>query len=108
MGLSRFSVDEWFADQLSRGRSNLGGTPEQRAAVQEICRRVAAEGDAALLEYGRRFDGWTPGADESLRVPPSDLSAALGRLGSRERSALELAAARIRAFHEAQRYADVE
>jgi histidinol dehydrogenase len=108
MGLRRFSVDEWFADPLSRGRSNLAGTPEQRAAVQEICGRVAAEGDAALIEYGRRFDGWAPEVGESLRVPPSDLPAALDRLGARERAALELAAARIRAFHEAQRFADLE
>jgi histidinol dehydrogenase len=108
VGLRRFSSEQWFADALSQRRSDLGGTPEQRAAVQRICARVAAEGDAALLEYGRQFDGWTPGPGESLRVDPSQLSSALDRLGSRERSALELAASRIRAFHEAQRFADVE
>jgi histidinol dehydrogenase len=108
MGLRRFSSEQWFADAFSQRRSDLGGTPEQRAAVQRICARVAAEGDAALLEYGRRFDGWTPARGESLRVDPSQLSAALERLGSRERSALELAASRIRAFHQAQRFADVE
>jgi histidinol dehydrogenase len=106
--LRRFSSVEWFADPLSRRRSNLGGTSQQQAVVREICARVAAEGDAAVLEFGRRFDGWAPGPGESLQVTGSELSAALERLGSRERSALELAASRIRAFHQAQRFADVE
>jgi histidinol dehydrogenase len=108
VALRRFSSEQWFADSLSQRRSGLGGTPEQRAAVQRICARVAVEGDAAVMEYGRRFDGWAPGCGESLKVTPSELSAALDRLGSPERSALELAASRIRAFHEAQRFADVE
>jgi histidinol dehydrogenase len=76
--------------------------------VREICARVAAEGDAALLRYCREFDGWAPGPGESLAVPPSELAAALERLGPQARSALEVAASRIRAFHEAQRFADVE
>src|SRR5207237_2621583 len=36
------------------------------------------------------------------------LSTALERLGAEERSALELAASRIRAFHESQRFADID
>jgi histidinol dehydrogenase len=108
VALRRFSSEQWFADSLSKRRPDLGGTPEQRAAVQQICARVAVEGDAAVLELGRRFDGWSPVPGESLKVEPSELPAALERLGSPERSALELAASRIRAFHEAQRFADVE
>jgi histidinol dehydrogenase len=108
VGLRRFTSQEWFADPISGRRLHLGGTAEQRSAVQEICRRVAVEGDAALHEYGRRFDGWAPGPGESLRVPPGQVAAALERLHAPERSALELAASRIRAFHEAQRVEDVE
>ena len=102
MSLRRFTVEEWFADPLSRRRSDPGGTPEQRATVQEICARVASEGDAALQEYGRRFDGWSPAPGESFEVPRSEVSAALERLGPDQRSALEVAASRIRAFHRSQ------
>lgn len=108
MPLRRFSREEWYADPLSGRRLNLGGTPEQRAAVQEICRRVATEGDAALREYSGRFDGWAPSPGESWLVPVAEVQAALSRTDAREREALELAASRIRAFHEAQPVSDVE
>lgn len=70
--------------------------------MQEICARVAAEGDAALREYGLKFDGWAPGAAESLEVPARDLAAAVDRLAAPDRGALEFAAQRIRDFHAAQ------
>jgi len=70
--------------------------------VQEICARVAAEGDAALREYGLRFDGWAPGASESFEVPSGAAAAAAKRLAAPDRAALEFAAQRIRDFHEAQ------
>jgi len=70
--------------------------------VQDICARVAAEGDAALREYGLRFDGWAPGASESFEVPSGELESAAKRLAAPDRAALEFAAQRIREFHEAQ------
>ena len=70
--------------------------------MQEICARVAAEGDAALREYGLRFDGWAPGASESFEVPSGAAAAAAKRLAAPDRAALEFAAQRIRDFHEAQ------
>ena len=69
--------------------------------MQEICARVAAEGDAALREYGRKFDGWAPGPTESFEVPVGELVAAAERLAGPDRSALEFAAQRIRDFHAA-------
>ena len=70
--------------------------------MQDICARVAAEGDAALREYGLRFDGWAPGASESFEVPSGELESAAKRLAAPDRAALEFAAQRIREFHEAQ------
>lgn len=73
--------------------------------VAAILKRVRAEGDAALADYTRRFDrhdldvsGWA--------VEPAQCRAALDGLTTELRDALELAAARITAYHEAQRPVD--
>jgi histidinol dehydrogenase len=70
--------------------------------VIQICARVAAVGDEALREYSARFDGWTPQPGETFEVGPGEMSAAAGRLEGADRDALELAAHRIRSFHERQ------
>ena len=74
----------------------------ERAAVAEICARVLAEGDEALRELGKRFDGWAPDAGDSFEVPQGELRAAAERLPAADRAALEFAARRIREFHERQ------
>ena len=74
----------------------------ERAAVAEICARVLAEGDEALHDLGRQFDGWAPAAGESFEVPIRELAAAADRLPPGDRAALEFAAQRIRDFHERQ------
>ena len=100
--VNRFTAAEWQASPLSRARSDLGATPEQAASVREICARVAREGDGALFDYGRRFDGWAPGPGERLEVSRGEVEEAPGRLRPEERRALEVAAERIRAFHSLQ------
>jgi histidinol dehydrogenase len=98
----RFDVGSWLDSPASRRRLDLGEFAEQRVAVQEICARVASEGDAALREYGSRFDGWAPADRESFLVPADEITAALRRLPAADRAALEFAAQRIREFHKAQ------
>lgn len=102
MAIKRFDAASWLDSPWSRRRLDLARFAEERAAVQEICARVAAEGDAALREYGLRFDGWAPGASESFEVPSGELASAAKRLAAPDRAALEFAAHRIREFHEAQ------
>jgi len=70
--------------------------------VAEICVRVQREGDSALRELGKKFDGWAPAQGESFAVPQAKLAEAASRLELADRSALEFAAARIRDFHERQ------
>ena len=95
----------------------LDGTPEFDAAlnrlevrgeadfarvestVREILGAVRVEGDAAVLRYGEKFGRRAP----RLFVRGYPGAAALARLPSEVREALELAAARIREFHEHQR-----
>ena len=105
MPLQRYTAGEWRARPADR--SEAAGTPDQRDAVRTICRRVATDGDAALREYGLRFDGWAPAEGEGWALERPDLERALTSLPAVQREALELAAGRIRAFHEAQTFADV-
>lgn len=66
--------------------------------VTAILSRVRTEGDIAIAELTEQFDG------HSLpwRIERAECDAALAGLDSDLRTALELAAARIRAYHEAQ------
>ena len=73
------------------------------AAVTAILADVRARGDAAVLEYTKRFDGVAAPSVAALAIPPVELAAACEALAPQERQALETAAARIRAFHERQR-----
>ena len=75
------------------------------AAVREILADVRSRGDAALRDLTERFDGVRPG---DLRVPADEIAAALDRISPDVRAALEMAAERVRAFHETQRRTDHE
>ena len=102
MMVRRFDVGSWLDSPMSRRRLDLSQFAKERAVVADICARVAAEGDQALRELGKKFDGWAPGADETFEVPPRELAAAADRLAPADRAALEFAAQRIRDFHTRQ------
>ncbi|MGF7151769.1 histidinol dehydrogenase [Sphingomonas zeicaulis] len=73
--------------------------------VAAILKRVRAEGDAAVAELTGRFDGFDLDAS-GWRIDADACQAALDGLEPSLREALELAAARIRAYHAAQRPTD--
>lgn len=75
----------------------------RRTRVAEILARVRREGDAALREFARLFDG---GAPASLQVTPDELAAAEAALPEATRTALARAARAIERFHAAQRPRD--
>ena len=102
MPVRRFDARSWVASPLSRRGLDLTQLAGERAAVMEICSRVRSEGDEALRELGRRFDGWAPGPGEPFAVPAVEIAGAADRLAAADRSALEFAAARIQAFHRRQ------
>jgi histidinol dehydrogenase len=68
-------------------------------AVREILTAVRAEGDEAVQRYNAKFGRRSP----QLVVRDYPGADALARLPAEVRGAMELAAARIRAFHEHQR-----
>ncbi|MEO7055414.1 MAG: histidinol dehydrogenase [Caldimonas sp.] len=72
------------------------------AAVTTILADVRARGDAAVLEYTRRFDGVDAASMADLEIDADELAAALAALPMAQRRALEAAAGRVRDFHERQ------
>ena len=75
--------------------------PEVDEVVAAIIADVRARGDAAVLELTARFDRLTLTAD-TLAFSPDEIAHAITQVPPAERTALELAAARIRAYHERQ------
>jgi len=67
-------------------------------AVRGILAAVRADGDAALIEFTRRFDGVELTADR-LRVSEAETAAAAAAIAPRARAAIARARARIEAFH---------
>src|SRR5450759_2430003 len=73
------------------------------AAVASILDNVAVRGDAALIDYTRQFDRWSPSSMDELEVPPARLRQSLDGLNARLRAALTVASERIRRYHERQK-----
>jgi histidinol dehydrogenase len=73
------------------------------AIVHEILAAVRKRGDAAVLEYTNRFDRMNATAMAELEIPQGRLQQALDALSAEQREALELSAARVRAYHEHQK-----
>ncbi len=76
--------------------------PQIDTAVAAILADVKQRGDAALLDYTKRFDGVTAGSAAELEIGRVELQRALDGLPVTQRAALETAAARVRAYHERQ------
>jgi histidinol dehydrogenase len=77
--------------------------PQIDATVAAIIADVRARGDAAVLEYTRRFDRLTADTPADLELTPEALQRALEALPPLQRLALETAARRVRIYHERQR-----
>ncbi len=70
--------------------------------VAGILEDVKSRGDAALCEYTAKFDGWTC-TPENMVITRERMEAAWKSVSDMDRESLELAAARIRAYHEHQK-----
>lgn len=76
--------------------------PQTREIVTDIIRDVVDRGDAAVLEYTRRFDRLEASSLDALRVERGEMERATAELDPDLLSALRSAAANIRVFHERQ------
>ena len=70
--------------------------------VANILKDVKTRGDAAVLEYTNRFDKTSASHLAELEISQSELQAALNSLPADQREALQVAADRVRIYHEKQ------
>lgn len=80
-------------------------SPDVDAVVTEIIADVRKRGDAAVLELTEKFDRLSLSPD-TLAFSKAEIDAAIAKVPSTERDALELAAERIRTYHDRQKPAD--
>lgn len=79
------------------------GDPETNQVVEGILSDVRRRGDAAVLEYTRRFDRFQADTMGDLCVTREQMELSLKRLPASQASALTIAAERIRVYHEKQK-----
>lgn len=97
------SADAGFEDAF-KARLHWSADADQaiESRVAEILHDVRERGDAAVLDYTRRFDRVHASSVASLEVSQAELKRAFDGLPSAQRDALSCAAQRVRAYHEAQ------
>jgi histidinol dehydrogenase len=86
-------------------RPALSRSAQLQEDVARIMNAVRAKGDAAVLEFTRRYD---KASLERLEVSPAEMARGLKSVAPGTLEAMELAAGRIRKFHLAQRPKDIK
>ncbi|MBF7683324.1 histidinol dehydrogenase [Acinetobacter sp. B5B] len=89
-----------FADLLAFATVN---DPELLLTVDQIISDVRQHGDAHVLKLTQQFDRHPAHQFSELELSQAELKSAFDGLNADVRQALELAAQRIRSFHEAQK-----
>lgn len=72
------------------------------AVVDDILHQVKTRGDAAVVEFTNKFDRRSAQSINDFVVTPAQLQHALTQISSEQRGALEIAAERIRNYHQHQ------
>ncbi len=93
----------WRLNERLRYLSDRGQilTEEYEKTVKEIIKNVKENGDKALFDYTRRFDG-VDLTEDTVEIPYEELENAYEEIEEEVREALEIAEERIRVFHEKQ------
>ena len=73
------------------------------AAVVKILAQVKSEGDAAVLSFTKQFDRLNVASVSELEISLQELERAYQGLSTEQKNALDIAAQRIRAYHEKQK-----
>lgn len=70
--------------------------------VNEIIESVKSNGDSALLDYSIKFDSLNASSMKDLVISPDTLTEAYENLPNQEKNAIQIAAERIRSYHQKQ------
>jgi histidinol dehydrogenase len=73
------------------------------ATVAKILSAVKEKGDEAVLAFTKQFDRLNVNQVSELEIPRKDLEQAYKSLPAQQKSALDVAAQRVRAYHEKQK-----
>lgn len=93
------SLDPAFDADLERLLDwEQAADPGVETVVREVIAEVRARGDDAVMEYTARFDRWSVAAAGKLEISRDACFQAVASLEDGQRTALELAAARIRDY----------
>ncbi|MBX9868399.1 MAG: histidinol dehydrogenase [Burkholderiaceae bacterium] len=102
-------LDSTQADFVTRLNSLLAFEASEDEAIERAAAQIIAEvkqqGDAAVLALSNRFDRLSVSVMSELEIPAAELHAALEGLTPTRRQALEIAAQRVRSYHEQQKIA---
>ena len=73
------------------------------AAVVEILSAVQKQGDEAVISFTKQFDRLNISNVSELEIPHQELEQAYSSLSAEQKNALDIAAKRVRAYHEKQK-----
>jgi histidinol dehydrogenase len=98
------SLDLGFKDTLLASLSLPMADDEAiDAAVLKILTAVKAQGDEAILVFTKQFDRLNASSVSELEISRKDLEQAYQTLPPEQKNALDIAAQRVRAYHEKQK-----
>ena len=98
------SLDSGFKDALLSSLSlPMADDEEIDAAVLKILTAVKAKGDEAVLGFTKQFDRVNAVSVSELEISRKDLEQAYQTLPPEQKNALDIAAQRVRAYHEKQK-----
>ncbi len=104
MNITRLSTRQTDFDQRLAFLLAFEETADEKleATVAAILADVKKRGDAAVLEYTRRFDRLPLADAAAMELPQAELKAAFEGLPAEQRAALEQAAQRVTSYHQKQ------
>ena len=97
------SEDQNFSNQLYALTSwNQSSNEEINCTVQKIIDDVIKNGDQSVLDYTRKFDSVDKGSISELVISKDRLKESFDNLDEEQKTALSIAADRIRSYHQKQ------
>ena len=89
-----------FGKVSPHSKELFGREMSPQEVVEMVLQDVKTKGDAAVIDYTQKFDGYTIA---SFEVSQKEIKAAYKKVDSQVVEAIKLAAQRIREFHQEQK-----